>query len=98
MAKLESEFQKDLMDEIRDMFPGCIILKNDPSYLQGIPDWIILWRDKWAVIEAKASEDAVHQPNQDYYVELLDMMSFSRFAYPENKEDVLNDLYKTFKS
>lgn len=97
MAKLESKFQKELIDEIKREYPGCIILKNDPDYIQGFPDWTILWEDKWAVLEAKRNKNARKQPNQEHYVEKLDDMSFSRFVYPENKEEVLNELRKTFK-
>lgn len=97
MAKLEKDFQKGLMDRIREEFPGCFIMKNDEGYIQGIPDWTILYKDKWAVLEAKRDKNAVHQPNQDYYVEKLDNMSFSRFVYPENEEEVLSELRKAFK-
>ena len=97
MAKLESKFQKELIDEIKREYPGCIILKNDPDYIQGFPDWTILWEDKWAVLAAKRNKSARKQPNQEHYVEKLDDMSFSRFVYPENKEEVLNELRKTFK-
>ena len=96
MAKLESGFQKDLMDEIRELYPGCMIMKNDSGYVQGIPDWTILYKDKWAVLEAKKDKDAKKQPNQPYYVEMLDSMSFSRFVYPENKDEVLAELRKVF--
>ena len=97
MAKSESKFQKELIDEIKREYPGCIILKNDPDYIQGFPDWTILWEDKWAVLEAKRAKNSRKQPNQEHYVEKLDNMSFSRFVYPENKEEVLNELRKTFK-
>ena len=97
MAKLESKFQKELIDEIKREYPGCIVLKNDPDYIQGFPDWTILWEDKWAVLEAKRAKNSRKQPNQEHYVEKLDGMSFSRFVYPENKEEVLNELRKTFK-
>ena len=97
MAKLESKFQKELIDEIKREYPGCIVLKNDPDYIQGFPDWTILWKDKWAVLEAKRTKNSRKQPNQEHYVEKLDGMSFSRFVYPENKEEVLNELRKTFK-
>lgn len=97
MAKLESDFQAELMDEIRKRYPGCVIIKNDPNYLQGFPDWTILYKDRWAVLEAKKSADASVQPNQRYYVELLDRMSFSRFVYPENKEEVLREIHKTLQ-
>lgn len=96
MAKRESKFQKDFMDEIRELYPGCVIMKNDSGYIQGIPDWTILYGDKWAVIEAKAERDAPHQPNQDYYVEQMHNMSFARFAYPENKDEVLSELHEHF--
>lgn len=96
MGKLESEFQKDLMDEIRDLYPGCMILKNDSGYIQGIPDWTILYKDKWAVLEAKRERKAKKQPNQDYYVDKLNDMSYSSFVYPENREEVLNQLSNKF--
>ena len=96
MAKLESKFQKDLMDEIRDTYPGCVIIKNDSSYIQGFPDWTIFYRDKWAILECKRSRSAPKQPNQEYYVERLDSMSFSRFVYPENKDEVLYELHLYF--
>ena len=98
MGKLEKDFQKDLMDEIKRLYPGCVVLKNDAGYIQGFPDWTILYKDKWAVIEAKKDRNAKHQPNQDHYVDKLDNMSFSRFAYPENKDEVLRDLAQVFNS
>ena len=76
MGKLESKFQKDLMDEIKKEFPGCLVMKNDSAYIQGIPDWTILYKDKWAVLEAKREANANKQPNQDYYVEKLNDMSY----------------------
>lgn len=96
MAKLESKFQKDLMDEIKELYPGCVVIKNDSGYIQGFPDWTILYKDKWAVLEAKREKNAKKQPNQDYYVEKLDSMSYSKFVYPENKEEVLAGLRKIF--
>ena len=97
MAKLEKKKKKELIDEIKREYPGCIVLKNDPDYIQGFPDWTILWKDKWAVLEAKRTKNSRKQPNQEHYVEKLDGMSFSRFVYPENKEEVLYELRKTFK-
>ena len=96
MGKLESQFQKELMDEIRLIFPGCVILKNDSSYIQGFPDWTILYKDKWVVLEAKKSRTARRQPNQEYYVNKLDSMSYSCFVYPENKDEVIRELKKIF--
>lgn len=93
----ENKFQKSVIDELKERFPGCMILKNDSSYCQGIPDLIILWEDRWATLECKRSEDAPHQPNQDYYVKRMDEMSFSSFIYPENRQEVLDDLERTFR-
>ena len=84
------------MDEIKKEFPGCLVMKNDSAYIQGIPDWTILYKDKWAVLEAKREANANKQPNQDYYVEKLNDMSYSRFVYPENKDEVINELHKIF--
>ena len=89
---LENKFQSDLIKEIESRFPGCLIMKNDPNYIQGIPDLLILYKDKWASLECKKSEKSKHRPNQDYYVEKMNDMSFSAFIFPENKEEVLNDL------
>ena len=93
----ESQFQANLIKEIRERFPGCIIMKNDPDYIQGIPDLTILYKKKWATLECKRSEDAPHQPNQDWYVERMNDMSYSAFIYPENKEAVLDELQHAFK-
>lgn len=95
---LESKFQSNLIKDIKDLFPGCIVMKNDSSYIQGIPDLLILYKNKWASLEVKRSEKASRRPNQEYYVEKMDDMSFARFIYPENREEVLNELYKSFKS
>ena len=98
MAKLESKFQKELMDEIRAEYPGCFIMKNDSGYIQGVPDWTILYKNKWATLECKKEKNAPKQPNQEHYVKQLDSMSFSRFVYPENKDEVVRDLRRYFTS
>lgn len=94
--KKESEFQHSLKKELENLFPGCMVTKLDSSYIQGIPDLLVLYKNKWATLENKRSEKAVHQPNQDYYVEKMNNMSFSRFIYPENKNDVVNELTDFF--
>ena len=73
-------------------------MKNDPNYIQGIPDLIVLYGDRWAALEVKRSYNASQQPNQEYYVERMNMMSFARFIYPQNKEEVLNELQQSFRS
>ena len=93
----ESSFQSKLIKELKARFPGCIVIKNDPTYIQGIPDLIILYKNRWAALECKRSANEHHQPNQDYYVEIMDDMSFAAFIFPENKEEVLNELQQSFK-
>lgn len=95
---LENNFQSDLIKELKRYFPGCIIMKNDSSYIQGIPDLTILYKKHWATLEVKKSMGEPKRPNQDYYVDVMNGMSFSRFIYPENKEEVLHDLQSAFES
>ncbi len=94
---LERDFQSDLIRELKQMFPGCIITKNDADYIQGIPDLLILYNDKWASLECKRSARAKKQPNQEYYVGRMNEMSFSRFINPENKEEILHELQQAFQ-
>ena len=94
----ESIFQSNLKKELKKLFPGCIITKLDSGDIQGIPDLLILYKDKWATLENKRSKSAPKRPNQEYYVDKMNKMSFSRFIYPENKEEVLNELRKTFRA
>ena len=96
--KKENAFQSELINDLKSLFPNCIILKNDPSYIQGIPDLLILYNDKWASLEVKKEKTSRKQPNQDYYVNLMNRMSYSSFIFPENKEEVLNELQQSFKS
>lgn len=88
----ESDFEKDLKIELKRRYPGCIVIKLPSGFIQGIPDRLILFNDRWATLEVKRSATASHRPNQDYYVELCNKMAFSRFIFPENKEEVLRDL------
>ena len=98
MAKLERDFQSKLIKEIKKKFPGCVVMKNDSSYIQGIPDLTVLYQDKWAMLEVKRSETASHRPNQEYYVGKMDEMSFARFICPENKQEVLHEMEHTFRA
>lgn len=94
----ESLFQRELKRELAFLFPGCVIMKSDANDIQGLPDLIILYRNRWAALEVKRSERSPVRPNQAYYVELLDNMSFSAFISPENKEEVLDALQQSFQS
>lgn len=92
----ESSFQASLIKELKETFDGCVVLKNDPNYIQGFPDLLVLYNNKWAALECKRSPLAHKQPNQDYYISKLDDMSIARFINPENKEEVINELCDTF--
>ena len=94
----ESYFQSKLIKEIKQRFPGCIVMKNDAGHNQGIPDISVLFGDRYVVLECKRSAKAPHRPNQDYYVNHVNAMGgVARFIYPENKEEVLDDLERTFR-
>lgn len=92
----ESKFQSDLISELNNLFPGCVILKNDATYMQGIPDLSIFYKDKWAMLECKEKVTSKKRPNQEYYVDKLNKMSFSSFVYPENKDEVIRKLVRLF--
>lgn len=94
---LENKFQANLIKEIKNRFTGCMVLKNDSGYLQGVPDLLVLNKKKWATLECKKNANAKKQPNQEYYVDKMNEMSFSRFICPENKTEVLNELHGYFE-
>ena len=94
----ESDFQNSLIYEIKQRLPGAIVIKLDAHYIQGIPDILILYKDRWASLECKKSEKATHRPNQEYYVEKMNKMSFSSFIFPENRTEVLNELQRALES
>ena len=94
---LENKFKTELVSEIEEMLPGCIVVHLDPNEIQGIPDLLVLYENKWAALEGKKSANAPHRPNQDYYVNLMNKMSFASFIYPENKEEVLYELQQAFR-
>lgn len=95
--KRECDFQRSLIAELKQRFENCMVIKLDANYIQGIPDLLILFGKNWATLECKQSRMATHRANQDYYVNRMNEMSFSRIIFPENKEEVLNELEQAFK-
>lgn len=89
---LERDYQKYLVGALRARYPGCIVLKNDSSHIQGIPDLVVFNGPRYAMLEVKISPRAKHQANQDHYVSLFDTWSFGAFVFPENEEEVLSGL------
>jgi hypothetical protein len=96
--KLERDYQAYLIKELKKMFPGCIVLKNDTGLKAGISDLTVLWYEHWALLEVKAHEGADQEPNQDYYVEKAQDMCFGAFIYPENEQEVLRGLQQKFNA
>jgi hypothetical protein len=96
MSTKENAFQSSLIRTIKNLLPGCIVLKLDPNYIQGIPDLLILHGITWAALEVKKSERASRRPNQEFYVNKMSKMSYSAFVYPENVQQVLSDIVGWF--
>lgn len=95
---LESSFQEEIIDALYDIFDSCIVLKNDTGYIQGFPDLLVLYKNNWAVLECKISKDAPYRPNQEYYIDKCNKMSFGSMICPENKKEVLYELQRAFSS
>lgn len=93
----ESKYQAEIKKKIKEEFPGSIIMKTPSDEIQGLPDLVILYKDKWAALEVKDSAKAKHRPNQDHYVDVMNKMSFASFIYPENEEEVFDELQRAFK-
>ena len=98
MKLTEAAYQSKLIKKLKRMFPGCVILKNDPQYVQGILDLTLFYGPTWAMLEVKAHATAAERPNQAYYVEQMRDMSFAAFIFPENEEEVLAALQEAFAS
>lgn len=95
---LERDFQSKVIKEIKNIFPEGFVLKCDGSNTpSGFPDILVINGNKWGALEFKRSEKERYstgglRPHQEYYVDRLGKMSFASFIYPENKEEVLNEL------
>jgi len=88
----ESVFQRGLIRELKERFPECVVLKNDANYIQGIPDLLVLYKNRWAALECKQTVSSNRRPNQEYYIDKMNDMSFARFICKENKKEVLDEL------
>lgn len=95
---LENAFQAKLIKELKIIFPGAIVTKLDANHIQGIPDLLILYKDRWAVLECKKSANEPFRPNQPYYLKKMNEMSFASVIFPENKEEVLNGLQSALRA
>ena len=92
----ENAYQRKLIQKIKRVFPEAMVLKNNPNYIQGIPDLIIMHGSQWAALEVKRSESSPSRPNQEYYVDAMQEMSYARFIYPENEREIFDELKQLF--
>jgi hypothetical protein len=93
MVSREGPYKTRLKHRIEGELPGSVIVKLDAADLQGIPDLLVLFGERWGSLEVKFSLRARIQPNQPYWVERLNAMSFAAFICPETEEEVLHELY-----
>lgn len=99
MGKLENDYKRGLKKRIEARFPDCLVLKNDEQLLQGIFDMTILYGPWYAVLEVKRNANASFQPNQEWYLDYVTRMGGIAFViYPENEEEVLDALQRSFEA
>ncbi len=94
----ENIFQKKLIKKIKRKLPDSIVLKSNANYIQGIPDLLILNNNNWAALECKRNENASRQPNQEYYIQKMNKMSYASFIYPENERRVLDEMERALRA
>ena len=90
---LESTFQAKFKKSLFKSYPGCFVLRLDPELNPpGTPDLLFLYKRFWAALEMKRQSSSRHQPNQDYYIEMMNASSYASFVSINNYKEVLNDL------
>lgn len=94
----ENKYKARLIKRLERTFPGCVILKLDPEFMQGVPDLLILYKNMWGMLEVKIDADAPMRPNQEYYIDVFEAMSFASFIHPGNEEEVIHALQHAFES
>lgn len=95
---LERAYKTHLRQEIEKRFPGSLVIINNPNLRQGIPDLLVLIGWFWFALEVKRSETAPYRPNQLYYIDKMNEMSFAAAIYPENEEEILDAIQHTLES
>ena len=93
----ENEYQQELKKTIKRRIPGCMVMKNDPNEIQGLPDLTVFYKDKHAFLEVKVSHKAKKQPNQEWYIQHFGEHVFASFIYPENEREVLDELQRALR-
>lgn len=99
MARLEGDYKTLLVKRMKSRWPDAIILKNDEQLCQGIFDLTIMYGPWYAAVEVKRSRTAKYRPNQEYYLQkVLDMGGLAFTLYPENEEEVLDEIQRSFQA
>lgn len=93
----ESDFERELMEDLDEAFPGCMVIKGASMFRQGVPDRILLCGKNWAALEVKPDPKAATQPNQPWYVEKMNDMSYAAIITPENKQEVISEIQAAFR-
>lgn len=89
----ENSYQASLIKRLKREFPGAVVLKNDSSYQQGIPDLSIFYGPRWAVLEDKRDKDEPLRPNQQWWVDRMRDMSYAAIVFPQNEEEIFRELH-----
>lgn len=103
VPRREREYQPGLIKRIENLFKvkfqvEVYVRKIDIQ--QGWPDLLILAPGFWALLEVKKEEPTSaddFEPNQEWWIEEFDSMSFSACIYPENEQEVLHALKEAFR-
>jgi hypothetical protein len=96
--RLERDFQAHVIERLNDLIsPDGYVFPMDGNYRQGFPDILFLYKNTWGALECKRSSCEPNQPNQEYYVDHLNELSFAAFIYPGNEDEVFDDLQQTLR-
>lgn len=98
MSRLERDIQPRIISKLEKRLPGALIYKGDTRFKQGSPDLIILYNDRWAMLEVKRSATARKRPNQEHYINKLNNMSYAALIHPDNEEDILDELQRSLQT
>lgn len=92
----ESNIQSDIIKRLKGM--GCVVIKyeQNATTLKGFPDIMFMKGPFWGALEVKTSKKAHKQPGQQDWIDKLNEMSYAKFIYPENKEEILNEIKEFF--
>lgn len=96
-SKAETNYQRGLIIRLERMLPGCMILKNDPRQLQGVPDLLVIYNKWWGALEVK-TDSGRKEPNQEHYVTKMNQMSFASFISPSTESEVFRAIQRSIRS